>query len=262
MGFFKKFKKKLLPTIAAIIGASIAGPAGAAIGSGLGTKVSGGSFKDALLAGVGSYAGSSLGSSIGSSFGTFGSPSLPPFLSPSNVAGPSFGSIGSMISGGLSPILGETAANSLGAGLANTSIGSALGGFYGPDLATNAFGDSQPQPSLGAAISAPAGPAPFNAKQQEQKDLPFSLSGLGGLTQNQQSTNVATQGVYGGGAGPQESDYFLNLINRRLVDEAGNVDPSFADLMPIEMSYLQQLGLGGYGTPNNLLEGISNYQYA
>jgi len=44
----------ILQTIGTIVGLVTGGPKGAALGSGLGTLLSGGSFKDALTSGVGS----------------------------------------------------------------------------------------------------------------------------------------------------------------------------------------------------------------
>ncbi len=93
-------------------------------------------------------------------------------------------------------------------------------------------------------------------------EAPPSLSGLGQLTPAQRTSNIATKGVYGEGADTPEQKYFLNQINRRLVDESGNVDAGMDDISAIEQSYLQKLGLGGYGNTSNLLEAISKWKPA
>lgn len=242
-----KALKRILPVAGAIVGNVIAPGIGGAIGAGVGTKATGGSWGDALKAGALSYAGGKIGSAVGgSSVGRslgFGGTVGDAIGSASNVAGPSFMNIP-----GLSSAIGETAANSVGASIANTGLAEAAGSFAG-----NALAQSSPKIS---------GPAPFNPKQQDQQDLPESLSAFGSLSPEQQSSNIATQGVYGGGAGPQEQSYFLNLINRRLVDQSGHVDENMSDVNPIENSYLAQLGLGGYGNTRNLLEAISKWKAA
>jgi len=54
MGLFKSFKKAL-PTIAGTVGFAIGGPAGAAIGSGIGSLASGGDVQDALVSAAMGY---------------------------------------------------------------------------------------------------------------------------------------------------------------------------------------------------------------
>ena len=250
MSFFKKIKKfvksaapaiigsLVLPGVGTALGASIGSLGGAALGSGIGTLAQGGSLKDALLSGGGTYLGGRLG-------GEFIGGSLGSTISPSNAVGPYFGDIGSSI--------GDFAGNSIGASLANANLGSAIGGMYGSEIARNTFGSPQDESLASSA------PSPFVPSQQAEQQAPASIQGLGSLTSDQQSTNLANQGVYGGGVGGQESDYFLNLINRRLVDESGQTSDMGA-LKPIEQSYLQKLGLGGYGDTNSLLEAISKWQ--
>lgn len=220
--------------------ASAAG--GAAIGSGLGTLASGKGLKDALISGGLTYAGSSIGGkllpdSVGSQ------------LTSSNSLGPySFGN------------LGNTAANSLGNTLANSSIGSIAGGYVGNQYADSMINPAQISGPSNVSDMAPAAPAAFKPVQATQQELPGSLSGLSSLTQDQQSSNLANQGVYGGGLGPEEQSYFQNLINRRLVDQSGNVDQNFNDISPIENSYLSQAGFGGYSNPKDLLEALSKWK--
>lgn len=138
--------------------------------------------------------------------------------------------------------LTDLAKGGAGAGLA----GYALGSQGGQD------GDSF------AASSVPS----FKPSRAGASALPDSLSGYGSLDPLQQSTNLATQGVYGGGLGGNEQDYFLNEINRKLIDDAGNVDQNFNDVAPIESSYLDQLGYGANDNVSSLLEALSKRKRA
>lgn len=230
-----------------IIGSSI-NPAAEAAYQGTKSYGQGNSLGDSLKSSVLSYAGNKIGSEIGASFigdklGTVGSVTGLSSANalPWNAADTGFGkSIGSVI--------GSSAANSV----ASTGVGSILGGKIGSSLATNSFGSPQ-DTSLASSVS-----SPFTPSQDDEQQAPASIQGLGSLTSDQASTNLATQGVYGGGNGPQESDYFLNLINRRLVDQSGQTS-DIGSLKPIEQSYLQKLGLGGYDNSNSLLEAISKW---
>lgn len=210
------------------VGFAVGGPAGAAAASGASTLGRTGSLKNAALAAGGSYVGGNVGSAYGSSLGTIGSAA--------NAA------LGPEIGGALGSAIPSAA---------NASLGSAIGSNLGSSLATSMFGD---QPSM-------AGPAPFAPSQQAEASMPSSLGDMGSLSPLQQSTGLATQGVYGGGLGPEEQNYFLNLENRKLVDQSGQTS-SLSSLSPIEGSYLQKLGLGGYGDTKSLLQAISQWHPA
>lgn len=111
----------------------------------------------------------------------------------------------------------------------------------------------------GSGGSAPSLLAPpFNPSEQSQAQMPGSLSQYSGLDPFQQATNIATQGVYGRGNGPQENSYFLNLINRQLYDQGGNLANDNSSINPIENSYLSQLGITGQN-PTDILKGINQY---
>lgn len=243
-----KIAKKILPIAGAVIGNTLLPGAGAAIGSGFGTLASGGGIKNALLSGVGSYAGGQIagnifgnaGSTVGNAIGLSSANALP------------WAAADTTLGSALGRAVGSTAANSI----AGTSLASVFGSQAGSDLATNAFGDNQANDNV-----APAGPAPFMPKQADQQALPSSLNSYSSLTGDQQSSNLATQGVYGGGIGPEEQSYFLNLANRKLVDQSGNTS-DMSSLSPIEQAYLQKLGLGGYGNTSSLLEAISKWKSA
>lgn len=205
---------------------------GTAIGAAVGSGLSSGIRTGDPLAGIGSAAGSYFGSSIGGSLlgDTFG------------------GTVGSTLGdAGLGSI-----ASALPGALTEGSLGSVIGGSLGSSLGESALGSG---PSVDAA--GPKAPTPFSASREGELSLPGSLSSFSGLSPIQLGTNLATRGVYGGGEGPEESNYFLNMINRRLVDDSGAVDEGFGDIAPIESSYLDTLGFGGKKNPKDLLEALS-----
>lgn len=113
-------------------------------------------------------------------------------------------------------------------------------------------------PSNDANVNSTFTPTPFNPSEQSPMAAPSSLSQYSGLNPFQQATNLATQGVYGSGNGPQENSYFLNLINRQLYDNGGNLASNNNSINPIENSYLSQLGITGQN-PTDILKGISQY---
>lgn len=223
-------KTSTLPFIASAIGGPIAGAATA----GATDLAEGRGFGQAIGDAAGNYIGGQLGGA-----GNVG---------PSGTIASTLGSLGS---------IGSYAANALPASIAGSSIGGAAGSFLGGNIG-GAVGGSLFDKAASPQSPTASGPPPFMPSQSAQMALPPSLSQFGSLNPVQQSTNIATQGVYGGGEGPQENKYFLNLINRRLVDDQGHVG-NLSSLQPVEQSYLSQLGLGGYTNPNDLLKGISTY---
>lgn len=210
----------------------------------------GDALKSGAIVGGATYAGTQLGGALGSRLGTVGSTAFNSL--PSGAAG-SF--LGNMIPGEL----------------ANVGLGSSLGGFAG-----NAIGSSLADSMFPKAVRSPM-PQPFNASQVSLgKGLPAgtlqggnlpngtvspSISAMSTLTDPQKSTNLATQGTYGGGLGPQEQKYFLNLENNRLVNPSGALNP-LSTLSPIENSYLAKLGLGGYGNTQSLLKAMNQWKPA
>lgn len=238
----KKITSFALPIAGAAIGSAVPGVGtalGATLGGAASGAVSGKGLKGIGIGALTGFAGNAIGSSLGTSLGsTLG-----------KAGGSSLGSI-----------LGKTSSNAIGSTLLNTTFAQGLGKFAGNSIADNlvsgAFGSEQSSNPSTKLPSAPSGPAPFEPKQEAQLQLPNSLSGLSSFDPMQQSSNIATQGVYGGGNGPQEEDYFTNMINRRLVDESGKVDQDLSEVSPIESSYLSQLGLGGYNNPSSLLEAL------
>lgn len=246
-----KALKKIAKIAGPIVGGAVGGPAGAAVGGALGGAIGGGGLKGALIGAGTGYAGNVLGSSIGSSL-------------TSNLGKIGGTSLGSLSSNTLGPYaaggIGKIAGNSIGSAIANTTVGGALGGFAGNSIA-GSVADSlglgeQPEMSKPKTQTE----SPFAPSRNAQLDLPGSLTGLNGLDDVQQSTNLANQGVYGGGLGKDEQTYFTNLLNRRLVDDAGNVDSDLSEVNPIEQSYLSQIGLGGYQDSKSLLEALNKWK--
>lgn len=240
----------LAPIAGGALGSLVGMPMlGAAIASGVTTGAKTGNPMSGLLSAGGSYLGSSIGGSLGGSLGSSEGGLFS--QTPANALGDAFG--GSTV-GSVAPF-GSWAGNALGGDTIGSLAGSMAGGSIGSDLGTNLGQMIMP---MSGAINAPQGPAAFSASRSPQMGLPQSLSQFSNLDPFQQATNIASKGVYGGGQGGDENKYFLNLINRQLVDDGNNVQ-GMQNLNPVESSYLSQLGLGGYNNSNDLLKGISQY---
>lgn len=173
---------------------------------------------------------------------------------------------GSMIGSAILPqtigsFIGSSATNAIGSSIADKSLGSVIGGYAGNALADNYISKQQPTATDASPAPDPNSllPAAFSPKQSPSLQLPGSLSGLNGMDQNQQTSNLATQGVYGGGLGPEEQDYFKGLVNNQLVDPSGKT-ADIGSLSPIENSYLSQLGFGGYSNSKDLLGALSKWK--
>lgn len=244
----KKVAKFVLP----IAGAAFGGPAGAALGGAAAGAIGGGGLKGALIGGATGYAGNAIGSSLASSLsnvlGKAGSASIGSLTSKNSMGPFSFGDLG----GATANTIGNTIANTT----ASQALGSVAGNSIADSLAQGLFPQNQEVQEQDLAPEK-VEPEPFVPRQEGQLSLPGNLTGSA-MDPNQLSSNLATQGVYGGGIGPEEEAYFRNLINRRLVDESGRVDADLSELNPIEMSYLSQLGLGG-NNPTSILEALSRY---
>lgn len=260
MKSIRKVADVAIPVVLTATGNPHLAAAYSAASSGQKTLSKGGSIGDALksaaISGGTSYVGSKVGSSISGS------------LTKSGIGTTAAGSIGSANKVGPFSFgnLGSTTANSIGNAVANTSIANAIGGYAGNSIAKSVSNslfpqDPQDQEEDMGMVGAPK-ETEFSPSRQAQLDTPASLTGFSSFTPEQQSSNLATQGVYGGGLGEQESNYFQNLINRRLIDDAGKVDSDLSEINPIESSYLSQLGLGGYSTPTSLLEALSKRKKA
>lgn len=103
---------------------------------------------------------------------------------------------------------------------------------------------SLPAPSLGGVDQ------PFTPKRPTETPLPFDLGSMsaGGqqfntLDPTQQRSYLATQGSQGGGISDSAKSYYLNLLQRNLIDEGGNMQNINTALLPVERNYLSRLGL-------------------
>lgn len=217
------------------LGGAGAAAVGSGIGSGLATGVETGNpiagLGSGILGGAGSYAGSQL---------------LGPALS-------GLGSSANSMSGETMPgFMGQN----LGSWAGNATPGSLIGGAAGSTVGSDI--GSQAGQMINPMNSSSGGPQGFQPSMSPQMGIPQSLSQFGSLSPNQQGSNIATKGVYGGGNGPEETNYFLNLMNRQQFDQGGNLGSS-VNASPIDQSYLSQLGISGYNDPSSLLQGISKY---
>lgn len=233
----------LLPGIGTALGASISPAIGAAVGSAAANYSQNHDLKSALASGGGSYVGSSLGSQILGDLGT----------------------VGGTINSTLGTTFGETAANALPNAAMSQLFSAPINSIVGSQIGENLASSLVPQTAKNAMGEGPSvkfAQDNFKPSRDSEMETPLSLKGLGSLSPEQLTSNVATGGVYGGGAAPDEQDFFLNMINRRLVDDAGQVDQDLSEVSPIESSYLSQLGLGGYGSAQDLLQAISKKRKA
>jgi hypothetical protein len=219
------FFKKLFSIAAPVLGYAFGGPIGAAAASGVSSKLSGGSTGDALksavLGGVGSYVGQRFLPSVG----------------PADSIG---------------GYAGRNIAGMLPSAVANAGISGAAGALAPQFL--SAMGGEQPQQQEQYNLPQQQ---QVNISRQNEASLPSSLSQFSGLDPLQKATGIATEGLYGAGAGEEEKNYFLNLVNRRFVDDSGTM-ADYSTLRPIEQQFLTQ-GLGLRFDPNtrSLLESIA-----
>lgn len=234
-----KTLKKTAAFALPIVGNAIAPGIGGVIGGALGGAINGGGLRGAAIGGLTSLAGNVIGNEFSGAIGS---------------------GIGSKVAGSTLADLTGGAASALGDSIGSTTVGSALSGLAGNavagDLTSSLFPNKTSQTSTSPNSLLPA---PYTPTQSPQLQLPGSLSGLNGLAPDQQISNLATQGVYGQGLGPQEQSYFTNLVNNQLVDKSGNVS-DISNVSPIENSYLSQLGLGGFSNSKDLLGAISKWQ--
>lgn len=247
------------PAVAGFFGGPLGYGAAKGIQAGVEASRRGGSFGQSALAGVeggalgaaGSYVGGALGSAAGNTLGSNGFSSAGNFLNqtPSNALGDTFG--GQAV-GSIAPI-GSVAGNALGSSSIGSLFGTGLADYTTSNMTNNSLNAMFPKQLTGML-----GPPGFSPSQSPQMGLPQSLSQFGSMNTNQQASNLATRGVYGQGNGPQETNYFMNLMNRQLFDNNGNLASNTSSINPVEMGYLNQLGVSG-SSPTDLLKGISQY---
>ncbi len=215
----KVFKNPIVKTLAtiALTAAGVPAPLAAA-----GTSLaSGGTPLQALGSAAGSYIGGNLAGGQAGPAGTVGA---------------------SLQKAGLSGL-----AESLPGSIATANLQGALGSFAGSSI-----GESMTAPA--PKPSQDAGPAVFSPSRPSEMEAP---AGLNGLDPNQATTSIASRGLYGGGAGPQEQGYFANLLQRRLFDQ-GNFDSPY-QINPVEEQYLRQgLGLSFGQDTRSLLQALQS----
>lgn len=285
----------LLDAGSAISAGAVGSAIGAGLGSG-GVNYShthnlGDALKAGALSGGGSFAGGQIASNIlGPSLGTIGG-NL-------NLPGSSSSDVGELFSRGSSGLPGalpestmniadQFGANAFGGanvgqaalpwsvGSGSSDIASALGSTLSQGV-NNALGTpvsqivgSQVGNSLASQYANPGQPsmrgqypwipaAPGQPGGGASVGMPSSLAGMSGLTPLQQATGLATQGVYGGGLGPQEQGYFKNLVQNQLVPSYGQT-AQLSSLAPIENTYLSNLGFGNPSSSSSLAQELSQW---
>lgn len=113
-----------------------------------------------------------------------------------------------------------------------------------------------PAPTLGAVAQ------PFTPTQPAAVALPSDLASMspggqafGTLSPVQQSSYLATKGSQGGGISSDDKNYYLNLLQRNLVNENGSTNNINSALLPVERNYISSLGLPT-GNTNDFLQSL------
>jgi len=154
---------------------------------------------------------------------------------------------------------GLTGSNTLGRAAAVGS-GFALGGLFGTTLA--------------APSGAMGGSSQYSKIEDQQRDLqnqsdlynqgyrsgtnvedmklPGSLQELGGLTDEQKRSYLATQGSQGEGLGGASRDYYANLLQR-------NIQQNKGALLPVESQYLGSQGMDTGLTGQALINALRGF---
>lgn len=130
-------------------------------------------------------------------------------------------------------------------GAVGNVLGGPIGGIIGGSLGSSLGGIGKKQESMPApTISAPQ----FNPVRPQAAARPNTLGDLSSLDPMQERSALATRGSQGGGLGQDEQNYYLNLLQRNIMDESGNVG-STESLLPVERQYLSQ---SGYATDSGM----------
>lgn len=90
---------------------------------------------------------------------------------------------------------------------------------------------------------------PFKPKRPNEVAKPYDLfsKSVGGqtfstLSPEQQRSYLATEGTYGAGLGDTEKNYYMNMLQRNLISDSGQLG-DMNSLSPIERNYLTRQGL-------------------
>lgn len=138
--------------------------------------------------------------------------------------------------------------------------GASLLGLGVNGLTGLANGNPNTTPAASAPAAAPAAAAtpapnipaatPFTPTRPAAMTAPTDLMGMsvggqqfGTLDPTQQRSYLATQGSQGGGLSGDAKDYYMNLLQRNLLDDSGQQQNINSALLPVERNYLSGLGL-------------------
>jgi hypothetical protein len=91
--------------------------------------------------------------------------------------------------------------------------------------------------------------APYSPTEMK---LPGSLSELGGLSDLQKRSYLATQATQGAGIGGNARDYYANLLQRNIAGGQG-------DLLPAESQYLSSQGINNNLSGQSLIEALRGF---
>jgi hypothetical protein len=129
-------------------------------------------------------------------------------------------------------------------------------GIFG-EVAAPLLGGMQPQEQ---STPEPSGPQNAAITKPTEVGLPSTLGSFNDLDPFQRETALATQGSFGGGLGKDEQSYFLNLLQRRLIDDQGGYG-DMNSVSPVAKNYLESnMGLKFDGNTKGLLQAIANRQ--
>lgn len=156
-----------------------------------------------------------------------------------------FGSIGRAIGGAIShiPVANQIvggAANALKP-LGNAGIGGNFMGSYYQGLAQGAMPQKYNAPAPAQTPYSPSNMA-----------LPSSLQELGGLTDQQRRSYLATQGSQGEGLGGSAKEYYANLLQRNIQSDQGA-------LLPVESQYLGSQGINTSLSGQSLIDALRGF---
>ena len=94
------------------------------------------------------------------------------------------------------------------------------------------------------------GSSPYSPKEMA---LPGSLQELGGLTDQQRRSYLATQGAQGEGIGGNSRDYYVNLLQRNI-----QANPN-QELLPVESQYLTMGGINSNLRGQALIDALRGF---
>lgn len=145
-----------------------------------------------------------------------------------------------------------------GAGLSAGALGAgtAGAGVFGGALGANAQGTQARMASNVKQNAEKAGlydQGYASGTNVSDMALPQSLQELGGLTDIQKRSYLASQGAQGGGLGGSSRDYYINLLQRNIQSNPNQ------QLLPVESQYLSQGGLNTSLTGQSLINALRGF---